>query len=68
MKIRIAVAVDRTERWYAYGHSLTPESESANEVAGDVFQEEGYHLVWVEADVPLPPEPPVVEGTVQPCE
>lgn len=23
-----------------------------------------YHEVWVEADVPLPPEPPIVEGKV----
>ncbi len=74
MKIRIAVAVDNESRWEAYGQGYAWESypptddEMRQHVEGILSDccPEYMHTVFVEVDVPLPPEPVVVQGTVVP--
>lgn len=61
MKIRIAVAVAKDGRW-----SCDDSEDDAIEFLPPDVGPGDFHLVWVEADVPLPPEPPVVKGTVVP--
>lgn len=61
MKIRIAVAVDSEGHW---APSLVP-SYAENELRNNWRGVTRRHIVFVEADVPLPPEPQVIQGTVQ---
>lgn len=65
IRVRIAVAVDEAGSWYASGWSdQDPEDtkERTSESLG--YTQKGQsHLVWVEADVPLP-SVPTIQGTV----
>lgn len=74
MKIRIAVAVAKDGSWRAEGWPTEEDdvlSEQSIEFISEHVHEQGiqYHVVFVEADVPLPPSPQVVQGTteVPPC-
>jgi hypothetical protein len=58
VRVRIAVAVLPTGEWSACGDS---DPEAAHDIEHSI--EEGWSLVWVTADIPLPVTP-VVEGTV----
>lgn len=67
MKIRIAVAVANDGSWYASSWGNAAEHNTVNEYLADGLPEHvkdgGYHVVYVEADVPLPSNA-VVPGTV----
>lgn len=59
VRVRIAVAVDHTGDWYAYGARDSADSMSSA-IDGVLDGEARY---WVEADLPIPTIP-VVAGTV----
>lgn len=72
VRVRIAVAVGKDGLWAAHGWKLSERSypDSVEEsavrhyrqyVAGD---DRAPHIVWVEADVPLPPESQTIPGQV----
>lgn len=69
IRVRIAVAVTPNGCWDADGCKLTPtwEMPLSTEHHGEhLFSKQGRgHVVYVEADVPLP-DPVVIEGTVTP--
>jgi len=68
--IRIAVAVDENGLWSAAGNCAYESDEDAIEAAVDYLPEEASphrHVVWVEANVPLPAEQ-TVKGNVLPHE
>lgn len=56
MKIRIAVAVTVSEKWAATKHE--------DVAIHHLRWKHPYHVVWVEADVPLPGPGPTVQGEV----
>lgn len=64
-RVRIAVLVAVTPEgavfYLANGESERDDGELAEELAGDAPEECEAHLVWVEADVPVPA---VVQGRV----
>lgn len=62
VKVRIAVLVDPKGNWVAGGSSTGDQDgiESVNACAEDL--EKGDHLVWVEAEVPIPDVDIVVQG------
>lgn len=66
VKILVLVAKDGTYCAAGNGHKGEHEKQLDwlyDSLPNDVFTED-CHEVWVEADVPLPPEPPTVEGEV----
>lgn len=63
MRIRIAVAVAKDGEWKAHGSGAL-DDRTCERWLHDWYQREPHHVVFVEADVPLPPEPITVEGTV----
>lgn len=74
VRVRIAVAVDQSGNWSAYGANDEPEramkmtasdSRSVHDVVADFGNEtvEAFH--WVEANIPLPIAA-VIEGEVSP--
>lgn len=70
VRVRIAVAVDTHGQWAAYASDNVVASGSERKVkrelglaAGDEFL-----LSWIEADVPLPAPPAVIEGVASPAE
>lgn len=64
MKIRIAVAVAADGRWAAYGHWKDSDDAAKAVIAQSADTKDLDHVVFVEADVPLPPSPQVVSGEV----
>lgn len=54
VRVRVAVAVDAEGEWYAFA------------AKSDGIASEHARLTWIEADIPLPPSPAVVEGEVRP--
>ena len=67
MKIRIAVAVSSEGAWNCggYGDANGPAAESDAWVTDGLPDDAGlFHIVYVEADVPLPSGQVVVEGKV----
>lgn len=72
IRVRIAVAVTPNGCWATSGNKLAPnwigntDSEEAGFASSFVFERNGPgHVVFVEADVPLP-ESVTIEGKVQP--
>ena len=68
VRVRIAVAVS-DEEWCARGSSLKTDYNTGLDVERMLCTEgQNHHVVWVEALVPLPPDPPeeiVVRGRVK---
>lgn len=65
IRVRISVAVDDKQRWYAHGssgHGYLGDW-SKDMVLKQLSRFPPVHVVWIEADVPLPEET-VVEGRV----
>lgn len=66
VKVRIAVAVNGAGKWYACGWHGAKEVEVRDVVLDGLMPEvKPEHIVWVEADVPLP-EARTVKGRVTP--
>lgn len=66
IKIRIAVAVNVDGNWSASGFSNDTQNHAEHIATEGLDYDFGKksHVVWVEAEVPLPPQPPVVQGVV----
>lgn len=65
VRVRIAVAVDEHGRWRAFGVAGAVDATMENEAAGYARRLHASVCVhWIEADVPLPLAPIVVEGNV----
>lgn len=67
MIVRIAVAVAKDGSWNAGGYGDANGPKEAKWVVDGLpehVSERDYHIVHIEADVPLPPEPLVIQGTV----
>lgn len=54
VRVRIAVAVDPQGNWAAAGWMADKDQESSMAATAVEQVDEGEHIVWVEADVPLP--------------
>lgn len=54
MKIRIAVAVDSEGRWCAHGCHECDDDNAVAYIDDEFNPETDHHVVYVEADVPLP--------------
>lgn len=67
VRVRIAVVIDAAGKWGSAGW-IREAGAQVNDLDCEMCATDGlaaakrHHLVWVEADVPLPPEPPVIEG------
>lgn len=64
-RVRIAVDVNTEGEYHALGwvnHDLGGLNDELSEWDFDDLNAK-VHRVWVEADVPLPPHEPVIEGT-----
>lgn len=64
VRVRIAVAVDPQGRWAAQGWFASDPDWT--DVICDVGS--GEVRYWIEADVPLPAPPAVIEGVASPAE
>ena len=58
VKVRIAVAVNVEGVWFARGDPTVPENDTAHDAMIGLedggIDTDGGHVVWVEADVPMP--------------
>lgn len=61
VRVRIAVAVDEKCQWKAYGHWNAFDVDMTQQA--NLYVRHRQHVVFVEADVPVP-ESPVIEGEV----
>jgi hypothetical protein len=67
VRVRIPVAVTATGDWYAHGYNDESDDEKRDEairIGSDYLATAPFHIVWIEADVPLPADI-VVEGQVR---
>lgn len=62
VKVKIAVAVDETGGWCAFGRGGWTEDETKSD-AVEFLRSRGWSCVlhWIEADVPIP-EPETIQG------
>jgi hypothetical protein len=56
VSVRIAVAIDTEGQWSAYGSEDCPDSHAVDTAIECMPEGDArYHIVWVTAEVPLPP-------------
>lgn len=60
--IKIAIAVGKDGRWYAYGSSDHKNPDEQAQWAMDALDSKKKHIVWVEANVPVPE--PIIKALV----
>lgn len=64
VRVRIAVSISRNGRWTSHGWSGMTDEQAAALADVPGCAPASCALRFIEADVPLPPEPPVVQGEV----
>ena len=66
VRVRIAVAVNAKGQWSATGDGCDTDVERRTRAIKGLFDVDCVHVVFVEADVPLPEDPLTVAGTTNP--
>lgn len=61
VRVRIAVAMNPYGHWCVAGREWMDDAQKVQCIGAA-----GSTITWVEADIPIPPEPPVIEGEVKP--
>lgn len=61
LKVRIAVAANAEGEWYAYGYGAR---EGWDEIMESFDRMDGEQRFWIEAELDIPDQIPVVEGAI----